>query len=48
MHSDLDDYLKWQSLSLGPIPSGRLKNLKDLDKWPSMSLCFSLRGTSVT
>ena len=33
-------------LSLGPIPSGRLKNLKDVDKWPSLSLCFSVRNDS--
>ena len=31
-------------LSLGPIPSGRLKNLKDVDKWSSLSLYFSIRG----
>ena len=37
------------ALSLDPIPSGRLKNLKDVDKWSSFSniihtgkgLCFS-------
>ena len=34
-------------LSLGPIPSGRLNNLKDLDKWSSLSLCLSVRGMSV-
>ena len=25
---------------MGPIPSGRLKNLKDIDKWSSLSLCL--------
>ena len=36
-------------MSLGPIPSGRLKNLKDIDKWSSLSLCLSVRvGMSVT
>ena len=35
-------------LSLGPIPSGRLKNLKDVDKWSSLSLCLSVRGMQVT
>ena len=34
-------------LSLGPFPSGRLKNLKDVDKWSSLSLCLSVRGKSV-
>ena len=34
-------------LSLGPIPSGRLKNLKGGDKWPSLKLCLSVRGVSV-
>ena len=29
-------------LSLGPIPGGRLKNLKDVDKWSSLSLLFQL------
>ena len=31
-------------LSLGPIPSGRLKNLKDVDKWSSLSLYLTVRG----
>ena len=35
-------------MSLGPIPSGRLKNLKDVDKWSSLSLCLPVRGMSVT
>ena len=34
-------------MSLGPIPSGRLKTLKDVDKWSSLSLCLSVRGMSV-
>ena len=35
-------------LSLGPNPRGRLKNLRDIDKWSSLSLCLSVRGMSVT
>ena len=35
-------------LSLGPIPSGRLKNLKDVDKWSSLSFYLPVRGMSVT
>ena len=35
-------------MSLGPIPSGRLKNLKDVDKWSSLSLHLPVRGMSVT
>ena len=34
--------------SLAPIPSGILRNLKDVDKWSSLSLCLSVRGMSVT
>ena len=34
-------------LSLGPIPSGRLKNLKDVDKWSSLSLYLPVRGMPV-
>ena len=33
---------------MGPIPSGRLKNLKDIDKWSSLSLYLSVRGMQVT
>ena len=33
---------------MGPIPSGSLKNLKDVDKWPFLSLYLPLRGMSVT
>ena len=35
-------------MSLGLIPSGRLKKLKDVDKRSSLGLCFSVRGMSVT
>ena len=35
-------------LSLGPIPSGRLKNLTDIDKWSSLSLYLLVRGMLVT
>ena len=35
-------------MSLGPIPSSRLKNLKDVDKWSSLSLYLSVRGMPVT
>ena len=27
---------------MSPIPSGRLKNPKDVDKWSSLSLCLQL------
>ena len=27
--------------------TGSLKNLKDVDKWSSLSLCLSVRGMSV-
>ena len=30
-------------LSFGLIPSGRLKKLKYIDKWSSLSLCLSVR-----
>ena len=33
---------------MDPIPSGRLKNLKDVDKWASLSLYLPVRGMSVT
>ena len=35
-------------LSLAPISGGRLKNLKDIDKWSSLSFYLSVRGMSVT
>ena len=35
-------------MSLGPIPSGRLKNPRDVDKWSSLRHCLSLCGMSVT
>ena len=35
-------------LLLASIPSGRLKNLNDVDKWSSLSLCLSVRAVSVT
>ena len=35
-------------LPMYPIPSGRLKNLKDIDKWLSLSLGLLVRGMSVT
>ena len=34
-------------LSLNPIPGDRLKNLRDIDKWSSLSLCLSVRGMLV-
>ena len=34
-------------LSLGLIPSGRLKNLKDVDKWSSLRPYLSVGGMSV-
>ena len=47
IHSGSGDHLKWRPLSLHPFPSGRLKNLMDVDKWSSLSLCLSVRGMSV-
>ena len=45
IHSGLDDNLRWRSTwSLGPISSGRLKNLRDVDKWSSLWLFLSFRG----
>ena len=35
-------------LSLGPIPIGRLKNSREIDKRSSLSLCLSVGGMSVT
>ena len=35
-------------LSLGPIPSGRLKNLKDVDKWSSLSLYLPISYLGLT
>ena len=32
----------------GHIPSGKLKDLKDIDKWSSLSPGLSVRGMSVT
>ena len=34
-------------LSLDLNLSSRVKNLKDVDKWLSLSLCLSVRGVSV-
>ena len=36
------------TLSLGPIASGRLKNLRNVDKWSSLRLCHLVIGVSVT
>ena len=35
-------------MSLGVISSGRLKNLKDVDKWSSLSLYLPVRRMSIT
>ena len=33
------------SVSVGPIPCGRLKNFRNVDKWSYFeTLCISLRG----
>ena len=32
---------------MGPIPSGRLKHIRSVDKWLSLRLCHSVRGMSV-
>ena len=41
-----DDPLKWQSLC--SFTSGRLKNTRDVDKWPTLSFYLSVRRMSVT
>ena len=48
MHSSSDDHLKFYPLSVMLIPSGRLKNTRDVDKWSSLRICLSVRGLSVT
>ena len=40
-------WINGDPLSLGPISSGRLKKLKDVDKWSSLSLYLPVRGMSV-
>ena len=47
MISGSDDHLNDGPLSLGSIPSGRLKKLKDVDTWSFLSLCLSVREMSV-
>ena len=32
---------------MGSVPSGRLKNLKDVNKWSSLTLYLSIRGMPV-
>ena len=34
-------------MSLGPIPTGRLKNPKDFDKWSSLSICRFEYGSTL-
>ena len=34
-------------MSLGPIPSGKLKNLKDFDEWSFLSICLSVKRWAV-
>ena len=33
-------------LSLGYIPSCRLKNARDVDDWSSLRICLSIKGMS--
>ena len=40
--------IQHRALTLGPFPSGRLKNLKDVDKWSTLSLYLPVRGMPVT
>ena len=47
-NSSLDDHLKCHPLSSGSVPSGRLKNPEDIDKWSSLAFFFSERKKSVT
>ena len=42
-----DDHFKWQSSVTGSYASGRLKNLRDIDKWSSLSLRISVREMTV-
>ena len=43
--TDSNDQSKWNRLlSLGPVPSSRLQNFRDIDKWSSLTLHFSNRG----
>ena len=48
IQSDADDQYKWWSSLWFLCPTGRLKNLRDVDKWSSLRLCLLVRGTSVT
>ena len=36
--------LNGSPLSWGPIPSGRLKNIRDFDEWSSLGFGLSVRG----
>ena len=38
MHGGSNQHLKWQLAGTGPIPSDRLKNLRDVDKWSFLRL----------
>ena len=42
--SDYYMYLAGGPLSWGPIPSGKLKNLMDVDKWSSLCQSLLIRG----
>ena len=48
VHSGSDDHFNSGPLSLGPILSARLKNLREIDKWSSTRPCLSVRGLPVT
>ena len=41
-------HLSGGPLSLDVIPSGRLKNLRDVDKWLSLRFCYPVRSMSIT
>ena len=43
-----DDHLNVSHRSLGPIPSGRLKNPGHIDRWSSLGFCILVKGMSVT
>ena len=44
VHSSLGDHLKGQSSALGFCPCGRLKNLRGVDKWSSISKIIGCTG----
>ena len=48
IHSGSDDHLKCRSSVIGSYPQWQAKELKEIVKWSSLSLCLSVREMSVT